>query len=303
MSNCQIAIDPRMMDLLKQKFPMQIPVANNKQRGKKSEVYPFQIEDIKKIADYFQSNNMWLHHMMFVLSLNMARRVGDMLSLKWENFFDPQTGHFRNDILEIVEDKTDKLANPRINSACRKVIQLYIEKTGCDVSDNNYMNPVFLQLSGTHKGSVLSSSGYLKSLKKAAQSVGITYNIGTHSARKTFGMVSRMLHPGDYNSMEILQTVYNHSSTKTTKAYIGLTKKEVDSYYDSMGTFYDEYISGGKEYKQVAENPIVSLDANDLRDLIKIAYEEGKNNASNHDAMIHVNAITEMIQMIEDLQK
>ena len=275
----------------------------NKQKGKKSEVYPFEIEDMKKMTDYFFSNCMWLHYMMFVLSCNMARRVGDMLSLKWENFFDPRTGNFRDDILEIQEDKTDKLANPRINSACRAAIKLYVEKTGCDVAKDNYTVPVFMQLTGTHKGTVLSDSGYLKSLKKVAATVGIKYNVGTHSPRKTFGMMSRMLHPGDYDSMELLQTIYNHTNTKTTKSYIGLTKKKIDTYYDDMGSFFDDYIVGGKEYNQVSDRPIVSLDTNDLRDIIKTAYEAGLDSGQSKDAMIHIENINMIMQMVEGLAK
>lgn len=276
---------------------------NNKQKGKKSEVYPFEIEDMKKMTEYYSGNGMWLHYMMFVLSCNMARRVGDMLSLKWENFFDPKTGNFRDDILEIREDKTDKLANPKINSACRAAIKLYVEKTGCDITKDNYTAPVFMQLIGTHKGTVLSDSGYLKSLKKVASAVGIEYNVGTHSPRKTFGMMSRMLHPGDYDSMELLQTIYNHSSTKTTKSYIGLTKKKIDVYYDDMGNFFDEYIVGNKEYKEVSDKPIVSLDINDLRDIIKATYEAGKKDAQNDDAMIHIENIYSIMEMVESLKK
>lgn len=275
----------------------------NKQKGKKSEVYPFDIEDMKKMTEYFSNNGMWLHYMMFVLSCNMARRVGDMLSLKWENFFDPKTGNFRDDILEIQEDKTDKLANPRINSACRAAIKLYVKKTRCDVAKDNYTVPVFMQLTGTHKGTVLSDSGYLKSLKKVASAVGIEYNVGTHSPRKTFGMMSRMLHPGDYDSMELLQTIYNHSSTKTTKAYIGLTKKKIDTYYDDMGNFFDDYIVGDKEYKEVSDRPIVSLDTNDLRDVIKAAYEAGMGSGQSEDAMVHIENINMIMQMVEGLAK
>lgn len=275
----------------------------NKKKGKKSEVLPFEVDDIKKMAAYFQSHEMWLHYLCFVIGLNLARRINDTLSLKWENFFDPKTGKFRDDILEIKEDKTDKLANPRINSACRAAIKLYIEKTGCDVTKNNYTVPVFMQLTGTHKGTVLSDSGYLKSLKKVAAAVGIEYNVGTHSPRKTFGMMSRMLHLGDYDSMELLQTIYNHSSTKITKSYIGLTKKKIDTYYDDMGNFFDDYIVGGKEYKEVSDRPIVSLDTNDLRDVIKAAYEAGMDSAHSNDAMVHVENINMIMQMIEGLAK
>lgn len=112
-----------------------------------------------------------------------------------------------------------------------------------------------------------------------------------------------MLHPGDYDSMELLQTIYNHSDTKTTKHYIGLTKKKIDTYYDDMGNFFDEYIVGEKEYAVESANPIVSLDTNDLRDIVRTAYEAGKNNADNTDAMVHIDAINAIMQMIESLIK
>lgn len=282
---------------------MEKQVVNNKRKGKKSEVYPFNIEDMKKMINYFIDNEMWIHYLAFTLSCNMARRVGDMLALRWYNFFDPRTGKVRQDILEIREEKTDKLANPRINRACRDAIKLYVEKTGCDVKKNNYSEPVFMQISGTHKGRVLSDSGYLKAIKRVALKVGIEYNVGTHSPRKTFGMMSRMIHPGDYDSMELLQTIYNHRDNKTTKHYIGLTKQKVDAYYDDMGEFFTEYVIEGKEYAIEGDKPMVTLDSNDLRDIIRTAYESGKNNAEESDAMVHIDSINAIMEMIESFKK
>lgn len=275
----------------------------NKKKGRKSEVFPFQIEDVKKVMNYFKENEMWQCYLIFVLSCNMARRIGDTLSLTWEHIYNPETNKMRVDLLEIVEDKTDKLANPRINSACRAAIELYIEKTGLVPSDNNYQNFVFVQTSGNYKGRLLTADGYRKALKKAAVLVGIEYRVGTHSPRKTFGMLSRMLHPGDYDSMELLQTIYNHSDTKTTKHYIGLTKQKVDKYYDDMGTFFDEYVTGDKTYQDVSDTPIVSLDTNDLRDIISAAYKAGGENAGATDPMAHIEAINTIMEMIEGLAK
>lgn len=275
----------------------------NKQRGKKSEVYPIQIEDMKKLIAYFAQNGMWQHYLIFVFSCNMARRIGDTLELTWEHVFNPANGQLRNDLMEIIEDKTDKLANPRINSACREAINLYIERTGVDPAANDYKNHIFIQTNGNFKGRVITADGYRKGLKKAAVDLGIEYNIGTHSPRKTFGMMSRMLHPGDYDSMELLQTIYNHSDTKTTKHYIGLTKKKIDAYYDDFGSFFTDYVTGDKVYEDVAEKPVVSLDANDLREIIKAAYKAGADNAENADPMVHIDAINGLMAMIEDLEK
>lgn len=271
-----------------------------KKERRKSEVYPFQLEDARKMVDYFKDRSMWLHYMLFTMSCNMARRVGDMLTLKWHHIYNPETGRFRTDLLEIAEDKTDKLANPRINSACRNAIETYLKETGCDPAENNFQNPVFLQLTGTHKGTVISADGYRKALKRAAKAVGIEYNVGTHSARKTFGMMNRMLHPNDYDSMEILQTIYNHSDVKTTKHYIGLTKQKVDQYYDDMGNFFDEYIEQDKKFVE-DKAPVVTIKAADLRDLLKTAYEKGRDNTGEQDLGLHLDALNELNALAETL--
>lgn len=278
-------------------------ICQNKQKGKKSEVCHLEIEDMKKITAYFRDNEKWLCYMIFVLSCNMARRVGDTLSLTWENFFNPVTGQLRVNLLEFAEEKTDKLANPKINSACRSAIQLYLKETGCDPAKENYTVPICMQLSGNYKGRVMSESCYYKNVKKAAAALDIEYNVGTHSPRKTFGMMNRMLHPGDYDSMEILQTIFNHSDVKTTKHYIGLTKQKVDKYYDDMGDFFEDYIIGDREYQDVSSSFILSLEANDLRDIIKAAYEAGRTNADNVDVMAHVDAITQLMAMVDQLKK
>lgn len=278
-------------------------IKSNKKRGRKSEVYPFEIEDIKKMINYFLEHKMWQCYLIFVLSCNMARRIGDTLSLTWEHVFNPDSGKIRTDLLEIIEDKTDKLANPRINSACKKAIELYIEMTGLNPSENYYKNYVFVQTSGNYKGKPLTADGYRKALKKAAVEIGIEYNIGTHSPRKTFGKLSRMLHPSDYDSMETLQTIFNHSDTKTTKSYIGLTKKKIDTYYDDMGCFFDDYITGDKVFNEEDNKPVASFDINDLRDIIADAYKLGQINSNIEDSSVHIKAINGIMRKLDKLKK
>lgn len=285
-------------------FPrMEKEATTNKKKGKKSEVYPFQLDDMKKMVKYFEDNKMWLHYLLFIIGCNTARRVGDTLNLTWEHFYDPRTGNLREEIMEIVEDKTDKLANPRINSACRNAIEKYIEKTHVKPEANNYHEFVFKQLTGTYRGTVITSDGYRKALKKAAVAVGITYNVGTHSPRKTFGMISRMIHPHDYDSMELLQTIYNHSDAKTTKHYIGLTKEKVNQYYDDFGGFFGDYVTGDKEYKSISDKPTITLEVSDLRDIILMAYEERMKNLNETDLSVHIEAVNAIVELAESLRK
>lgn len=272
---------------------------------KKSEVYPYTLEDAKKMVAYFQGREEWIHYLMFTLSYNMARRVSDMLNMRWKNFFNPATGEFRDNILEIREKKTKKYANPRINSACREAIKLYIEKNkkrGLDVSANNYENYVFLQLSGTHPGKVITRGGCLDAIKRAAEDCKIGYNVGTHSARKSFGANAMMLHPADPTNLETVQVMLNHSDSKTTTNYIGLTKQKVDAYYDDAGTFFEDYIAGDKRL-ETSKSPIVSIDSNILREIISMAYQEGMRNATSENAMDHINTINTIMEMVEEARK
>lgn len=285
----------------------------NKKKGVKSEVYTITPQDMREIVHYFEKKEKWLYYLIFIVSCNMARRIGDTIGgdtneylpngLLWEHFYNPATGKFRKDLLEINEQKTDKLANPHINQTVKNAIEKYIEKTGVNPAENNYRNPVFLQTTGNYKGRVVSYNGYRLGLKGAAENVGISENICTHSPRKTFGMINRMIHPGDRDSMELLQSIYNHSSTKITKRYIGITKKQIDDYFDDFGNFFEDYVLGDKTYTEIAETPVVNIDVNDLRDVIKMAYKAGADNAGATDPAVHLEAMSNILTMIEELQK
>ena len=271
-----LAIDPQITEKLRSRLQNRSTVEPKKEsarKGKSCEVYPFEISEIKPMMDKFAEKDRWTHYLLFVIGINMARRCGDSLKLRWRNIFDPATGNFREDMETIKEEKTDKYSRPHINKAVREAVTLYCEKTGCNPSDDNYNRFIFVQLHGTHKGNVLTEDGYLKALKKTAAEIGITRNIGTHSTRKTFGKITMMLHPGDDSAKSLLQEIYNHSDEKTTNRYIGLTKEKADQFYNDMGDFFCDYVTGDKKYIKKDENPRVILDSNDLRDIIRMALE------------------------------
>ena len=270
------------------------PVARKRgnTHGRKTEVFAYELNDLHKMLEYFEKTEQDLHRLMLVLSCNMARRCGDSLRLTWRNFYD-ESGKIREEILAIREEKTDKFASPHINSAVKKELEHFTSKY--EINPKEHLDePVFVQLTGTHKGHLLTENGHLKALKKAAVAVGITYNIGTHSGRKTFGKYSRMIHPNDYDSMEILQSIYNHSNTKTTKNYIGLTKEKVNEYYEDIGNFFEEFAVGGKEFKPQTGVTTTAM-ANELRQIIQLAFECGKNAKGND-----LDTLTELYELLDE---
>lgn len=294
---------------------VELPVSQReprgKKRGQKSEVFAYDPADMAKIIAYFSENGMWIHYLLFTIQVNSARRVGDLIGyvnketgkkvdgLKWSDFFNRETGSLRREIKSFAEQKTGKLASPMINTAMRDAIRLYCEKTGCDPSRENYSAAVFMQLTGTHRGKVLSYSGAMKALKEAAAACGLEYNIGTHSARKTFGAVTKMLHPGDANVMEALQSIYNHSSSAITNRYIGLEKKQTDGYAADMGEFFNDYAVAGKEIPLEFGTPVVSVATGDLIDLIQTAFLAGKHADGSND----VELIAGLMKEIEKIKR
>lgn len=275
--------------------------ASSKKAGVKSEVYAYQAEDVHKMLDYMADNRMWIHYLVLVTQLSIARRNGDVLSLRWKHFFDPKTGEFRKDMAEFREEKTGKFANPHIGEALKNAINLYIEKTRCKPSANNYENFVFMQLNGNYAGRVLSYSACIKTLKKVAKEVGVEYNVGTHSARKTFGATVMKLHPQDPRALEVVSGFYNHSSTRITEAYTGRTKETVDAMVDEVSEFVDRYMVNGETFEMEAASPVVSLKSEDLRALLKAAYEAGRANAESDDPMVHMDAFAALMTEAEGM--
>lgn len=281
-----------------------------KKRGQKSEVYAYEPSDMAKMVSYFRDKNMWIHYLLFAVQSNTARRIGDLIGyidqngikhdgLCWVDFFNPDTGAFRTEIKSFEEQKTGKLSNPFIDDAIKDAVLLYCEKTGCIPSENSYRNPVFLQLTGTHKGKVLSYRGAQNALKVAAQACEIGYNVGTHSARKGFGSVTMALHPGDTMCKATLQSIYNHSSEAITNRYIDVTKKKSDNLHKDFGNFWTKYVVNGEEVPMHLGTPVISVDTEGLYKLIQQAFYAGKNSDGSNDAAL----VIELTKQINEIKK
>ena len=67
-------------------------------------------------------------------------------------------------------------------------------------------------------------------MKKAAKAVGVPYNVGTHSLRKTFGYRYYKT-TGD---LDTLQRIFNHSSSLITMRYIGLDAEILKAAYERV---------------------------------------------------------------------
>ena len=277
-----------------------------KQTGK-TEVYPFWcMEDIKNMMDYFKMKGMWHWYLVFNLGLLLGRRVSDTLSLKWSDFF-YENGRMKDEI-EIKEQKTGKVTRPYVCGACKKALELYIEKTGVDPMEN-YSDFIITTQQKSQllenkeeyteeewndlfwKATQSQAAAYRKQFKIAADACEIKYAVSTHSTRKTFGYWSVKLHPYDVTTVDKLQGIFSHSDRNTTLHYIGIAREDEIKLYNDIGDFITD-VSNGK--KPVIKNsPVVPLKAEDFREILSKCWDMARNGEDKF------NGINKLIGMAE----
>lgn len=170
-----------------------------------------QIEAMKKIL---RASNI-RDYVLFVLGINSGLRISDLLRLKQTDVQDDK-GKIR-DRIEIREKKTGKVKNFPISDTAAKAVREYLPGIPMEA-------PLFASCKGS--GPITRQQAY-HSLNKAAQLVGVKERIGTHTLRKTFGYQA---YKAGY-SLDRLQKIFNHSSSRITLAYIGMTQDDTDEIY------------------------------------------------------------------------
>ena len=158
---------------------------------------------------------------LIVVGINSGLRIGDILSLKY--------GDFKNDVLEIQEQKTKKIRRITLNQHILNAYQVFIkriaETTPRIIQDQNY---VFV----SQMGSVFSIRQVNRELKKILADKKSRLNISTHTLRKIFGRKIYSMH--DHGSLAILSELFNHSSEAISRKYLGLRQEEIQDIYLSL---------------------------------------------------------------------
>lgn len=154
---------------------------------------------------------------IFCLGTNTNLRAIDMLKLTVGEVL----GLLPGDLLVVREKKTKKLRRLVLN---RKVI-LALGAWLDEHPDARPEAPLFLSQGRSAPLTVPSLNNLVKLW---CRQVGLRGNYGSHSLRKTFGYVHRVVHGTD---IPTLMVMFNHSSQKQTLAYLGIEEAEVRDAY------------------------------------------------------------------------
>jgi integrase len=168
------------------------------------------IEAMKKLL---QGNKR--DYLLFVLGINSALRVSDLLELKFRDLIsDKQKPHAH---IKLKETKTGKHNKIAISKGVSKAIINYVESFYKGDLDDY----VFYSRKGNNQA--IKRQQAWRVIKGVADMVGVK-DIGSHSLRKTWAYHSYKAG----TDIVIIQDMLNHSAPSVTLRYIGITQDEKD---------------------------------------------------------------------------
>ncbi len=182
------------------------------------------IRDRKKIAqikNLLRGEHHYRDLLLFVVGINTALRVSDLLKLRVGDFVESD-GQLRARFW-IREEKRGKRQEVVINDSMKEAFDEYVRHYPTitqnpehflffDTVSNAYTQPI-------KRGQVW------KGISGICSAVGLRGNFGTHSLRKTWGYHARL------NGVDLALIMYklNHNSLAYTKRYLGITNDELEA--------------------------------------------------------------------------
>lgn len=143
------------------------------------------LTDINNILNEFAMQKQWTWRLIFVFSLLLQIRIGDILNLRWNDFY--RLNSARKENLEIKEQKTGQMTCILIPSLVWKEINLFQTKNNIEPLEN-YRKYIFIM---DERDSSRVRSAYRRDFKQTVELSGIDYPVSIYSVRKILGYYGR----------------------------------------------------------------------------------------------------------------
>jgi integrase len=182
------------------------------------------IRDRKKIAqikNLLRGEGRFRDLLLFVVGINTALRISDLLAL--------QVGHFLDDHQQIrrrfciKEQKRGKRQEVVVNTSIRDALEEYFAAYPEIIGDQ--LNFIFFNTKDNGFRKPIKRGQAWKIVMTICQQVGLRGNFGTHSLRKTWGYQARM----QGVELALIMHKLNHESVAYTKRYLGITDDELQA--------------------------------------------------------------------------
>lgn len=161
--------------------------------------------------------------LLITTSMYLGTRIGDTLQLRWRDLMNREH-------LELTEKKTGKTRKILINHHLQETITRISKK----VNPQNLDGFIFLNDMGTKPISRQFVNGKLKRLVQKYKTCSNPATVKSHSLRKSFGRRVWENSERSERGLLMLNEIFNHSSIRTTKIYLGIREKELLSVYENL---------------------------------------------------------------------
>lgn len=182
------------------------------------------IRDRKKLAqikNLLRGQNRFRDLLLFVVGINTALRISDLLQLCVEHFLDEHKQIKKR--FWIKEQKRGKRHEIVINNSIHEALKKYISVY--PVISDDPANFVFFNTKENNFTKPIKRGQAWKFVKSICKDVGLNGNHGTHSLRKTWGYHARM----QGVDLALIMHKLNHESIAYTKRYLGITDDELEA--------------------------------------------------------------------------
>ncbi len=179
-------------------------------------------KQLKALAGYWLEQGSPRNHLLVVLGVCTALRIGDLLRLTWTDVYDEDNATWRTHIT-INEQKTGKHKHIALNKEALNALRLCFP----------HRRGIYLFASNRRDKRAISRVQAWRIIRAAAEAVKVAGHIACHSLRKTFGYFA-----WKSGALPVLlMDIFNHSSFDITKRYLGISQDERDAVYLGMDFF------------------------------------------------------------------
>ena len=182
------------------------------------------IRDRKKIAqikNQLRGQRRYRDLLLFVVGINTALRISDLLTLRVEHFLDDQNRIKRR--FWIKELKRGKRQEIVVNKSIKETLNEYLVEYPRVVNDHDHF--IFYNTKDHLYKEPIKRGQAWKIITNICKQVGLSGNFGTHSLRKTWGYHARI----QGVDLALIMHKLNHESIAYTKRYLGITDDELQA--------------------------------------------------------------------------